>query len=32
VGELRHVVVSIGTHEKTAIPDWLREGLGRFAA
>ena len=31
-GELRHVVVSLGTHEKTPIPDWLREGLGRFAA
>jgi acyl-CoA thioester hydrolase len=31
-GELRHVVVSLGTHEKTPIPDWLREGLERFAA
>lgn len=30
-GEIRHVVVGLGTHEKAPIPDWLREGLGRFA-
>jgi len=31
-GTLRHVVVSVGTHRKQPIPDWMRDGLARFAA
>lgn len=30
-GRIRHVVVSLGTHEKTPIPDWLREALSPYA-
>jgi acyl-CoA thioester hydrolase len=30
-GTVRHVVVNLGTHEKTAIPDWMREGLEPYA-
>jgi acyl-CoA thioester hydrolase len=30
-GTLRHVVVDATTFEKTPIPEWLREGLSRFA-
>jgi acyl-CoA thioester hydrolase len=30
-GEIRHVVVSLGTHEKAPIPDWLRNGLTPYA-
>ncbi len=29
-GELRHVFVDVRTHEKTAIPQHVREGLARF--
>lgn len=29
-GELRHVFVDAGTHRKTDIPDWVREGLARW--
>jgi acyl-CoA thioesterase FadM len=25
--EMRHVFVEHGTHSKTPIPDWIREGL-----
>ena len=32
VGTLRHVIVSRTDWRKTDIPDWVREGLGRFAA
>ncbi len=31
-GTLRHVIVSRTDWRKTEIPDWVREGLGRFAA
>jgi acyl-CoA thioester hydrolase len=31
-GTLRHVVVDLGTHDKTPIPDWLREGLAPYSA
>jgi len=31
-GRLRHVFVSTETWRKTAIPDWVRSGLRRFAA
>jgi acyl-CoA thioester hydrolase len=30
-GTLRHVVVNLGTHKKTAIPDWMRKGLEPYA-
>jgi acyl-CoA thioester hydrolase len=30
-GTLRHVVVNLGTNEKTAIPGWMREGLEPYA-
>jgi acyl-CoA thioester hydrolase len=30
-GEIRHVVVELGTHAKTPIPDWLRNGLTPYA-
>jgi acyl-CoA thioester hydrolase len=30
-GRLRHVCVSTGTWTKTEVPDWVREGLRRFA-
>jgi acyl-CoA thioester hydrolase len=30
-GQLRHVCVSTDTWTKTALPDWIRSGLGRFA-
>lgn len=29
-GELRHVLVARRTGVKTTIPDWMREGLGRW--
>ena len=29
-GRLRHVVVDVRTWDKTAIPDWVREGLHPF--
>ena len=31
-GRLRHVVVSRETWQKTALPDWVRDGLRPFAA
>jgi acyl-CoA thioester hydrolase len=31
-GHLRHVCVSTETWKKTELPDWVREGLRRFAA
>jgi acyl-CoA thioester hydrolase len=31
-GELRHVFIDLETRAKTAIPDWVRVGLGRWAA
>jgi acyl-CoA thioester hydrolase len=31
-GELRHVVVGLGTNAKTPIPGWLRAGLEPYAA
>jgi acyl-CoA thioester hydrolase len=30
-GRLRHVCVSTETWAKTELPDWIRDGLGRFA-
>jgi acyl-CoA thioester hydrolase len=29
-GEIRHVFVARGTNDKITIPDWAREGLGRW--
>jgi acyl-CoA thioester hydrolase len=29
-GDIRHVVVALGTHAKTPIPDWLRTGLAPY--
>ena len=31
-GTLRHVCVATDTWEKTELPDWIRDGLRRFAA
>jgi acyl-CoA thioester hydrolase len=31
-GTLRHVCVATDTWAKTELPDWIREGLSRFAA
>jgi acyl-CoA thioester hydrolase len=31
-GTVRHVVINLGTQEKTPIPDWLRNGLAPYAA
>jgi acyl-CoA thioester hydrolase len=31
-GRLRHVCVSTSTWQKTELPDWVRDGLRRFAA
>jgi acyl-CoA thioester hydrolase len=30
-GTMRHVVVDLGTHDKTPIPDWLRTALAPYA-
>jgi acyl-CoA thioester hydrolase len=31
-GDLRHVFIDLDTRAKTAIPDWVRAGLGQWAA
>lgn len=31
-GRMRHVFVDAGTWSKLPMPDWIREGLGRYAA
>jgi acyl-CoA thioester hydrolase len=31
-GTIRHVVVDLGTQDKTPIPEWLRDGLAPFTA
>jgi acyl-CoA thioesterase FadM len=31
-GRLQHVCVETATWDKTPIPDWVRDGLRRFAA
>jgi acyl-CoA thioester hydrolase len=30
-GDVRHVLVTLGTHAKAPIPDWLRTGLTPYA-